>query len=186
MRPLPSISVPKVTKRAVQYEKNAAGSRMYTDGSGRAATSRALPPARRVTKKQRVLDFVAARGWDVIGETEWQELRSALSDISETTIRGSGIPIRAPWRGVAAHSIDELEASLCELSQVYETRADLRRYCRDQVIAAKDRARWAAQSPKVEESKRGVKTEMVEWMLVWLGDPSVFPAWVQLRRKNMG
>ena len=56
----------------------------------------------------------------------------------------------------------------------------------DQVIAAKDRARWAAKSPKVEETKRRMKAEMVEWMLVWLGDPAVFPAWVQLRRQNMG
>jgi hypothetical protein len=141
---------------------------------------------RRVTKKQRVLGFVAARGWEVVGETEWQELRSALSDISETTIRESGIPIHAPWRGVALHSLDELEASLRELSTVYETRADLRRYARDQVIAAKDRTRWASKSPGVEESKRRMKAEMVEWMLVWLDDPAIFPAWVQIRRRNMG
>lgn len=140
----------------------------------------------RVTKKQRVLDFVAARGWDAIGEIEWQELRFALRDISETAIRESGVPICAPWRGVAAYSIDELETSLREFSRVYEDRIDLRRYCRDQVIAAKDRARWSARSPRVEESKRRMKAEMVEWMLVWLDDPAIFAAWVQLRRKNMG
>jgi hypothetical protein len=140
----------------------------------------------KATKKQRVLDFVAARGWNEIGEAEWQELRSALSDISETTLRASGLQVRAPWGGVAAHSIDELEVSLRELTQVYEARADLRRYCRDQVIAAKDRARWAAKSPRVDEGKRRIKAEMVEWMLVWLGDPSIFAAWVQLRRRNMG
>ena len=150
-----------------------------------AAANIGYPTRLRVTKKQRVLDFVAARGWDAIGETEWQEIRSALSDISETTIRESGVPIRAPWRGVAAHSIDELEASLREFSQVYEDRIDLRRYCRDQVIAVKDRARWAAKSVS-EESKRRMKSEMVEWMLVWLDDPAIFPAWAQLRRKNMG
>jgi hypothetical protein len=133
-----------------------------------------------------VLDFVAARGWGAIGEIEWQELRSTLKDISETTMRESGIPILAPWRGVAAHSIDELEASLHELTQVYETRADLRRYARDLVIAAKDRARWASKSPRVEASKRRMKAEMVEWMLVWLGDPAIFPAWAELRRRNMG
>jgi hypothetical protein len=141
---------------------------------------------RGVTKKQRVLNFIAAQGWGTIGETEWQELRSAFGDISETTLRESGIPIQAPWSGVAAHSIDELEASLREFSQVYEERIDLRRYCRDRVIAAKDRARWSAGSTRVEESKRRMKAEMVEWMLVWLGDPAVFPAWVELRRRNMG
>lgn len=133
-----------------------------------------------------MLDFVAARGWEAIGEREWQELRLALSDISETTVRQAGVPIGAPWRGVGVHSIDELEASLRELSRVYEARADLRRYCRDQVIAAKDRARWAAKSPRVEESKSRVKSEMVEWMLVWLDDPAMFPAWVELRRQRMG
>jgi hypothetical protein len=141
---------------------------------------------RRVTNRQRVLDFAAARGWDAIGEMEWQELRSELSGISEATLREAGVPIRAPWGGVAAHSMDELETSLRELSDVYDTRADLRRYCRDQVIAAKDRARWAAKSSKVEESKRRMKLEMVEWMLVWLGDPAMFPAWVQIRRQRMG
>jgi hypothetical protein len=140
----------------------------------------------KTTQKQRVLDFVATRGWDAIGENEWRELRSTFSDISETTLRASGIPIGAPWRGVTAHSIDELETSLRELTHVYQTRPDLRRYCRDQVIAAKDRARWAARSPKAEECKRRVKTEMVEWMLVWLDDPAMFPAWVQLRRRSMG
>jgi hypothetical protein len=140
----------------------------------------------KVTKKQRVLDFVAARGWNVIDENEWHELRSTLSDISETTIRESGIQIRAPWSGVAAHSMDELEGSLRELSHIYEFRPDLRRYCRDQVIAAKDRARWAAKSPRVEESRRHIKAEMVAWMLVWLDDPAIFPAWVQLRKQRMG
>jgi hypothetical protein len=133
-----------------------------------------------------VLDFVAARGWDVIGESEWHEIRSALGDISESTLRASGIAITAPWSGVATHSMDELEATLLELTQVYETRPDLRRYCRDQVITAKDRARWASRSPRVDEPKRRMKEEMVEWMLVWLDDPAVFPAWVQLRRRNMG
>jgi hypothetical protein len=140
----------------------------------------------RVTSKQRVRDFVASRGWDAIGEIEWRRLRSALSDISEASLRGAGIPIRAPWAGVAAHSMDELETSLRELSQVYETRADLRSYCRDQVIAAKDRARWAAKSPKAEQRKRSLKAEMVEWMLVWLDDPAIFPVWAELRKKNMG
>jgi len=133
-----------------------------------------------------VLDFVAARSWDVIGESEWHELRSTLGDISESTLRASGIPITAPWSGVAAHSMDELEMALLELTQVYETRTDLRRYCRDQVIGAKDRARWASRSPRIDEPKRRTKEEMVEWMLVWLDDPAVFPVWVQLRRRNMG
>jgi hypothetical protein len=44
------------------------------------------------TKKRRARDFAAARGWSLIGEREWTELKAALPDISETTIRESGVP----------------------------------------------------------------------------------------------
>ncbi len=130
---------------------------------------------RRPKKRQRVLDLVAARGWALIGEAEWNELRAALPDVSEATIRRSGISIAQPWRGVAQHTIEELEESLRELSAIYEQRPDLRRYCRDRVIAAKDRARYLAR-------KHPLKAEMVEWMLVWLGDPAMFAAWAGLRK----
>ncbi len=131
-----------------------------------------------MTKKQRVLDFAAARGWTSIGEAEWNELKAALPDVSETTIRRAGIPIAQPWRGVVQHTLDELELSLRELSDVYAVRPDLRRYCRARVIAAKDRARWALRSAE----RRRLKTEMVDWMLVWLDDPAMFPAWAGIRR----
>ena len=140
---------------------------------------------KRITKKQRVLDIAAERGWSVIGEQEWKELRAVLSDVSESTIRSAGVPVSPPWKGVAVHSIEELEASLREFTEVYEHRPDLRRYCRDEVIAAKDRARWASQSPRVDEHKRELKAEMVVWMLVWLDDPAVFPIWAQLRRNAL-
>jgi hypothetical protein len=137
----------------------------------------------RITKKQRVCDFVAARGWQMVGESEWNELRAALPDVSESTIRDADISIAQPWQGVAQHTIGDMEESLRELSAVYESRPDLRRYCRAQVIAAKDRARLISQRPGVEEGKRRMKAEMVEWMLVWLGDPGMFPAWVEVRRR---
>lgn len=133
-----------------------------------------------MTKKQRVLDFAAARGWTSIGEAEWTELKAALPDISESTIRNAGLPLGQPWSGVAQHTLDELESSLRALSEVYGRRSDLRRYCRDQVIAAKDRARWASR----REDKRRLKTEMVDWMLVWLDDPAMFPQWAELRRQR--
>jgi hypothetical protein len=125
-----------------------------------------------------VLDFVAARGWGLIGEDEWKELRAALPDVSETTVRSSGISIAQPWRGVTQHTIEELDQSLRELSSIYVLRPDLRRYCRDQVIAAKDRARYLSRM-------RPLKAEMAEWMLVWLGDPAMFPAWAGLRRESL-
>ena len=138
-----------------------------------------------MTKKQRVLNFAAARGWTSIGEAEWNELKAALPDVSETTIGRAGIPIAQPWRGVAQHTLEELESSLRELSEVYAGRPDLRRYCRDRVIAAKDRARWVARSAHAMEDKRRLKTEMADWMLVWLDDPAMFPTWAGMRRGRM-
>jgi len=140
---------------------------------------------RQPTKKQRVREFAASRGWTGIGEPEWRELRAALPDVSEATIRASGLAISAPWSGVKQHTLEELETSLDEFAAVYAARPDLRPYCREQVIAAKDHARFASRSPRVEETKRALKAEMVDWMMVWLGDPSMFRTWAQIRRDKM-
>lgn len=131
----------------------------------------------RVTRKQRVLDFASARGWVRIGESEWNELRQALPDVSTSVIQQAGLPVDAPWCGVNQHTFGELEESLREFSTVYEARADLRRLCRAQVIAAKDRAKWLAGRSTVDEETRRRKAAMAEWMLVWLGDPALFPVW---------
>lgn len=139
----------------------------------------------RLSKKQRVLDYVGACGWTRIGRAEWASIRSALPDVSENAIRECGIPVAPPWCGVRQHTIDELEASLAGFSEVYASQPDLRRYCRDQVIAAKDRARLASRSFRVDDTTRRLKAEMVEWMLVWLGDPAIFPEWAALRRERM-
>jgi hypothetical protein len=88
------------------------------------------------------------------------------------------------------HTFADLEASLRFLSQVYTARPNnmgdaLQRECRAVVIRAKDRARFASRNTGVSEIKRRIKAEMVEWMLVWLGDPALFEAWVTLRRQHM-
>ena len=139
----------------------------------------------RVTKTQRVLEFVAARGWERVGEAEWAELRAGLPDVSEGVVRDSGLAIDAPWCGVRQHTFDELEESLREFSAVYAARADLRGLCRELVIAAKDRAKWLAGRDALGEETRRRKAEMVEWMLVWLGDPGVFGVWVGVVRGIM-
>jgi len=53
------------------------------------------------------------------------------------------------------------------------------RYCRRQVIAAKDRAKFLVK-------RNPAKEEMAQWMLVWLENPEVFPAWVEARKKQVG
>ncbi len=129
----------------------------------------------RITKKKRILDYAASRGWTTIGETEWKELHTSLPDVADSTLRGAGLSIAQPWLGVVQHTLDDLELSLIELARVYKARPDLRPYCRQQVIAAKDRARWLSR-------RHQLKAEMVEWMLVWLGDPAMFEVWIGVKR----
>jgi hypothetical protein len=98
-------------------------------------------------------------------------------------LRDTGLPFEQPWAGVRQHTFDELEQSLREMLLVYEEASatgdrERARYCRRQVIAAKDRAKFAAK-------KKPEKAEMAEWMLVWLENPGVFPAWVEARKKRL-
>jgi hypothetical protein len=100
-----------------------------------------------------------------------------MPDVSAATIQQCGLRVDAPWGGVRQHNFEDLEESLRAFSRVYVERADLRRICRDQVIEAKDRAKWISRRPEGDEALRTRKGEMAEWMLVWLGDPAVFPVW---------
>jgi hypothetical protein len=131
----------------------------------------------------------------LVTEAQWLALRTELAPVSEAYLRellqNAEIPVEQPYAGVRQHTLDDLETSLGELLQVYraaETAGDRKRarYCRKQVIAAKDRAKFAARNAKLTEEKRSLKREMVEWMLVWLGDPEVFPPWVEARKRACG
>lgn len=62
---------------------------------------------------------------------------------------------------------------------------DRARYCRRQVIAAKDRAKFLSANPKIAAEKQAEKAEMAQWMLVWLENPEVFPAWVDARKQAL-
>ena len=42
-----------------------------------------------------------------------------------------------------------------------------------------------ALTPRTTPEKRTQKEEMAQWMLVWLENPEVFPAWVEARKKSM-
>jgi hypothetical protein len=130
-------------------------------------------------------EFIGARGWTRVGEAEWAELREAFPKLTPGSLLKTGIQVEQPVRGVEQHGLDELEASLLALADVYAARPDLRRFTRGQVIAAKERARWASRNPRAEEAVRWRKAEMLEWMLVWLDDPAMFGTWVGLRRQAM-
>ena len=59
------------------------------------------------------------------------------------------------------------------------------RYCRRQVIGAKDRAKFLARDSRTPPEKKARKEEMAQWMLVWLENPEVFPPWVEARKRTI-
>jgi hypothetical protein len=138
--------------------------------------------------KQQFREYMSAEEPGHITESVWRDLATRLAPVSESylreLLRDTGLPFDQPWAGIRQHSLEELEASLREMLQVYtEANAagdrEKARYCRRQVIAAKDRAKFLMK-------KIPAKEEMVEWMLVWLENPEVFPAWVEARKKAAG
>jgi hypothetical protein len=110
-------------------------------------------------------------------------LRRALPDVSASVIQQAGLPVDAPWCGVYQHTFEDLEKSLCEFSAVYEARPDLRKFARQQVIAAKDRAKFLAARGTLDAETRARKAAMAEWMLIWLGDPALFPGWLSALKR---
>lgn len=137
--------------------------------------------------KRALRDYMAQRQPAAITEEVWRDLRRELAPVSESylrdLLRATGLPFDQPWAGVRQHTLEELEESLGGMLRVYRDamesgNQERARYCRRQVIAAKDRAKFLAK-------KYPAKQEMVEWMLVWLEDPEMFPPWVEARRKKL-
>ena len=142
--------------------------------------------------KQQLRDYLAEERPAAITEAVWQLLLTRLEPVSESYLRDllreTGLPFDQPHAGIRQHTLDELEQSLREMLLVYaEAKAagnrDRARYCRRQVIGAKDRAKFMVRNSRTPEEKKALKEEMVEWMLVWLENPEVFPAWVEARKR---
>ena len=149
-------------------------------------------PARDKSIKQQVRDYLEAERPAAITGEVWGSLLMRLAPVSESylreLLRATGLPFDQPYAGVHQHTFAELEESLRRILDVYETAArtgdkDRARYCRRRVIAAKDRAKFLAANPRTPAEKKAEKAEMVEWMLVWLENPAVFPAWVEARKR---
>jgi hypothetical protein len=130
-----------------------------------------------------------------ITEEVWNDLMRRLAPVSEgylrELLRATGLPFAQPYCGIRQHTFEELEESLREMLRAYTDAVaardrDRARYCRRQVIAAKDRARFQVRSPRTAPEKAAEKREMAEWMLVWLEIPEVFPSWVEARKKAVG
>ena len=148
--------------------------------------------ARSKPVKQELREYLEAERPAAITAGVWREMLRRFAPVSESYLRDllrqTGLPFEQPYAGVRQHTLEELEQSLRDLLVVYTEAAsagdrDRARYCRRQVIAAKDRARFLAGNPKTAAEKQAEKTEMAQWMLVWLENPEVFPAWVEARKR---
>lgn len=152
-----------------------------------AKPSRTTAVERRTSRKHRVVEYLQRHSFARIGGPEWKALLEG-TQIPEShlrkILRDLSLPVDQPWAGVRQKTFAELEEDLLSMGRIYGSASDreTRRYCRRIVIAAKDHARLSARRPGLE----AVKQEMTQWMLVWLENPEVFPAWVELRKRAMG
>ena len=142
--------------------------------------------------KQQLRAYLETEKPAAITEAVWVHLLMRLAPVSESYLRDllreCGLPIEQPYAGIRQHSFEELEQSLGEMRQVHaEAMAagdrERARYCRRQVIAAKDRAKFLALNARTTPQRAAQKQEMTQWMLVWLDDPDLFPAWVEARKR---
>ena len=81
--------------------------------------------------------------------------------------------------GVRLDSLDQAERTLRALAALY---AQAPRETRRLVIKAKDDARQALLND-ADPARAALRRELIEWMIVWVNDPAVFPVWVRLRRE---
>jgi len=144
------------------------------------------------SRKRTLRELLAAGRITAIGEAEWLALLSALAPVSESylrdLLRDTGLPFAQPYAGIRQHSFADLEQDLRDMLLLYQEAAaggdrQRARDCRRQVIAAKDRARFLSRRAGISPEKKAQKDEMVQWMLVWLENPEVFPAWVEIRKR---
>lgn len=142
--------------------------------------------------KQQLRQYLETERPAAIDEAVWCDLLGRLDGISESylreLLRATGIPFQQPFAGVRQHTFEELEQCLREMLAVYAEadaagNRERARYARRQVIAAKDRAKFLARNPRTPPARRAVKEEMAQWMLVWLENPAIFPAWVEARKR---
>ena len=138
------------------------------------------------TKAARLREALQRRDAAIVDEALWRELRTELAPVSaeylRRLLRQSGVPLSPLVEGVRQDTFEDLERTLLALEREYATADEPRRTaCRREVIAAKDRARWALRRLPAPDPRRELKQEMSLWMLTWLENPGVFSAWLALR-----
>jgi hypothetical protein len=111
---------------------------------------------------------------DVIGETQIPVDRAL-----------GGLPIDLRGR-VHFHDRSAAAASMTDMTREYEaalSAGDKTRAadCRRAVLQGKDRLKLLLRRASLTPQKREEKQELLQWFLVWLEAPPLFPAWLELR-----
>ncbi len=103
-------------------------------------------------------------------------------------LRQTGLPLSPLVEGVRQDSFEELERTLVAIGAEHQraVEAAVRErmsQCRQLVITARQHALLAARRPGIDPEARARKEEMAAWMLLWLENPAIFPAWAALRKR---
>ena len=147
--------------------------------------------SRKPTTRSRLREYLDHRAPGTITDAEWRDLCERFAPASPNylrrLLRDSGPPLAPLVEGVRQDSFEHLERTLLALEHEYAEAGatggrERQRACRRAVIEAKDHARWAIRRV-ADPEKKTARQEMVAWMLVWLEDPPIFPAWVRLRKQ---
>jgi len=133
-------------------------------------------------KKQQLRQWLAAGNVKFADVAAREEAARVLAPVGARTLlrnllRRCGLPLDPRVEGVRQDSLAEAARTLCAWSGACP---DDPRAARRIVIEAKDHARLALPRLASEEARQ-LRAELIEWMVVWVNDPPLFPAWVKLR-----
>ena len=78
---------------------------------------------------------------------------------------------------LAFDTIESAFAFIEKLGQAHDQQS-----LRQSVLQIKSELEWLATSPSAPANRRAVAHEVVQWLTVWLQNPSIFADWLALRR----
>jgi hypothetical protein len=135
---------------------------------------------------ERIREWLESHAVARVTESVFTDLAGAFPEIKERSLRQSlresSVKLDPIVEGVRQDSLQELARTLTALQHEYQSATgnrDRMQRIRSLVIQSKTHARFASR-------RKPEKQEMVEWMLVWLRDPSLFDTWVRLRLRSLG
>jgi hypothetical protein len=136
-----------------------------------------------VPKREQLREWLRAADIARIDPAARDRIARELAPVSAGHLRKllleSGAALDPLVEGVRQDSFDHAERTLCALSAVY---SESPRQSRALVVQAKDHARLALRRTTGADA-RAQRQELIEWMIVWVNDPPLFPTWVRIRRR---